>query len=190
MSEAHAPTRIVRQAAVADAEQLAPLATQVFRATYGAVIPEQVLTRYVARTFSPVAFRTMLADRKNKVLVGTIGGKIVGYGKVTAAALPSLPATAPALHLSSLYIEQQYRGHGLGTALMQAALAWAEDQEYATMWLCVWQKNSRARTFYERLGFVVSGETEILVEDVVFCDWVMQRPTIATDRVHPSPTAR
>ncbi|HRW03609.1 MAG TPA: GNAT family N-acetyltransferase [Caldilineaceae bacterium] len=173
---------------MADASTLATLATSVFRETYGAAIPDEILTPYLARTFSPAAFRTMATDPTVTLLVATVGEQIGGYGKLVGAPQPTGKQEGHAVALSTLYIARAQRGHGLGRALMTEALSWAAQQGYLIMWLCVWQENPGAKAFYEGLNFVVVGTTEIAVDGIIFQDWVMSRSTTATDRGRPSPT--
>lgn len=180
----------VRSAVADDATALSALATRVFRETYGVALPEAILAPYLARTFSPAAFQLMIADPEEMVWVAIVDGQLSGYAKLVIAPLPSDRHRSAAVELHTLYIDRQHRGSGLGKALLGQALAWAHSQEYAIMWLCVWQKNDEARTFYARLGFVIVGTTAVPVDGVVFHDWVMARPTTATDTVSPSPVLR
>lgn len=181
----------IRQALLADAPALAALATNVFRESYGSAIPDDILTTYLARTFTAATFETMICAPNSTLLVAVVNKMIGGYCKLTGAQLPpNMEFTAPdyprysgshsghsIVELGTLYIDRTARGNGMGQALMRAALDWAMAQGYTTMWLCVWQENKKAQTFYERLGFIPIGTTEIIVDGVVFHDWVMARAT-------------
>jgi ribosomal protein S18 acetylase RimI-like enzyme len=52
-----------------------------------------------------------------------------------------------------LYIRTEFQGRGLGSALLQALPAWPR-RRYRLKCLV---KNTRAREFYESIGFIVSG---------------------------------
>ena len=52
--------------------------------------------------------------------------------------------------LSHLYVLEQHRRHGVGTALMKAAIAYAGDNQIE---LVVSRKNTAARRFFRTLGF-------------------------------------
>lgn len=204
---------MIRTAEPDDVAALTRLARTVFRETYGAVIPNTILTSYLDRTFSPTMFHTMVADPAITLLVATMNERIGGYGKLRSAPIPSNATNAvardgasyavadaandatndmasdAAVELSTLYIDRRYRGNGFGKMLMTEALLWSARQGYATMWLCVWQENQWAQAFYEQLGFAIIGTTEIMVEDVIFHDWIMRRPTIAADTTQSSQAA-
>jgi GNAT superfamily N-acetyltransferase len=178
-------TMQIRPAVMADVAALAQLAGPVFRETYGAAIPAAILAPYLARTFTPAAFAAMLGAATTTLFVVMVDGVIGGYAKLLAAPIPG--DAAPAVEMSTLYLDRRYQKLGLGKALMHHALRWAAAQGYSTMWLCVWQANRPALTFYQRLGFVISGETVIWVDGVRFDDWIMQRSTTASHTTPPSP---
>ena len=58
----------------------------------------------------------------------------------------------------SLYLRPEYTGRGLGRALLEAALDALDAMGFDEVFLWVLEENTRARAFYERAGFVCSGE--------------------------------
>ncbi|HEX6239937.1 MAG TPA: GNAT family N-acetyltransferase [Polyangiales bacterium] len=85
------------------------------------------------------------------------GDRIVGHVDLTGPGLYS------ALHRARLGIgvERDQRGRGTGGALLSLALSWART-ELNLVWidLSVFGHNTRARSLYERHGFVQIGRTE------------------------------
>jgi hypothetical protein len=60
--------------------------------------------------------------------------------------------------LWGMYIFPEYRGAGVAQALMQAAIAWAEEQpEIIAITLQVTLSNIRGQQFYKRFGFTIFG---------------------------------
>jgi ribosomal protein S18 acetylase RimI-like enzyme len=80
------------------------------------------------------------------------GGRPVGL----AAGVPSLEDPL-ALYLESVWVRPDLRGLGGADALVRSVLAWAEEAEFAEVWLHVVKGNQRARRFYERMGFRHTG---------------------------------
>jgi putative acetyltransferase len=72
------------------------------------------------------------------VMAASADGRIVGYA-----------AVAPGW-LEHLYVHPEWHGHGLGRALLEFA---RQGQDEMRLW--VFQKNTKARRFYERQGFVL-----------------------------------
>ena len=66
---------------------------------------------------------------------------------------------ADSVYLYSLWLQPEARGHGLGTALLSAAVDWARTHGARTVTLRVQPANASAQRMYEGLGFrVVAGE--------------------------------
>lgn len=56
-----------------------------------------------------------------------------------------------------MVVASDWRGRGVGTALMAAAIDWARSHDIYKITLQVWPHNSAARRLYERFGFVQEG---------------------------------
>ena len=59
--------------------------------------------------------------------------------------------------LGAVYVATDHRGQGLLARLVEACSAWAREQGVDALHLEVHETNARARTAYERLGFVDTG---------------------------------
>jgi len=67
--------------------------------------------------------------------------------------------------LVSMWVAPEHRGSGVAAALVAAVLAWAEGSGARTVGLWVTRDNHRARRFYERAGFTVTGDVQPLPSD-------------------------
>ena len=54
------------------------------------------------------------------------------------------------------------RGRGVGEALIQALIAWAQREGYERLILDVGEHNSHAIALYARLGFEPTGQVSVL----------------------------
>ncbi len=63
------------------------------------------------------------------------------------------------LFLSGIYILPEYQSRGVGSALIGQIIREAKETQLPLM-LQVLKVNPRARALYEKLGFVVTGESE------------------------------
>lgn len=59
----------------------------------------------------------------------------------------------------AVYVAPGHRGTGVARELLEALLDWAGAGGLRTLQLCVVESNDRALAFYERFGFVATGET-------------------------------
>ena len=61
--------------------------------------------------------------------------------------------------LRRMYLDDRYRGHGLGRRLLNAAMAWAVEAGFRRMELETAPTMTVARRLYETAGFVCEGQT-------------------------------
>lgn len=95
---------------------------------------------YLPVLYTPAEIRFWIAEimlNQNEVLVATRGHDIMGFVAIT-------PST-----LNHLYVLPKEQGRGLGTILLRTA----KERAVQGLRLNVFQRNHRAREFYERQGF-------------------------------------
>ncbi|MEU5592808.1 GNAT family N-acetyltransferase [Streptomyces sp. NPDC020298] len=101
-------------------------------------------TRYRAEVLDP---RTAFAD--DVVLVALSGDTAVGCLVVTAS-------IGGRCEVKRLWTAPAFRGQGIASGLVSAALAHAADSGARVVRLSVWQWRAGAVALYERLGFTVT----------------------------------
>ncbi len=83
-------------------------------------------------------------------------------------------------HLFAMWIEPTSRRRSLGAHLVRAVIAWSAARGVGSVRLGVTESNAGARAFYERLGFVDTGERNALREgstlDVVVMRLALEGP--------------
>lgn len=77
-------------------------------------------------------------------------------GVVRAGPDPLEPSVG---HLSSLYVEPAAWGLGIGTLLYAAAVDHLRSGQFPSATLWVLERNTRARSWHERLGWIPTGST-------------------------------
>ncbi len=74
------------------------------------------------------------------------------------------------------YVTREWHGRGIAQALMASVVTEAAGRGGQTLWLGVWERNSRARAFYGKCGFADVGEHVFLFGTDPQTDRVMARP--------------
>lgn len=135
----------IRSAREGDAEPIASLATQLGYPATAADMRDR-LQRIQTRT-------------EGAVIVAELGDlRVCGWIMVTS--LTSL-TSAPRAEVAGLVVDQELRGLGIGSLLLQAAVNWARREGYAEVRVHSNTVRERAHQFYLREGFTAI-KTQIL----------------------------
>jgi len=145
---------VVRVADVGEASTLAALQREAAIAGYAHIFPKEAapptldellaLWQHALGTDPVLGRRAFVAEDDDAVV-----------GVVLAGPDPTEPTCG---HVARLYVRPDRWGTGTGTALYRSAIAHlrATGHLEATLW--VLEHNLRARTWYERLGWQLTGE--------------------------------
>lgn len=98
-------------------------------------------------------------------------GSVVGL----AAGWPG-PEPGGCPEVISMWVAERWRGTGVADELLRAVIDWAAAQGAPALCLGVADGNDRARRFYERAGFRVTGNSEPLRSRPAVCTWEMRLP--------------
>lgn len=138
--------------------QIAPLSEPHFEALHSVLDTVARERRYLAFTQAPpreaaFAFYQRIVDKGLCHFIALEHGAVIGWCDV----LPT-PGEARA-HVGTLGIGllPTARGRGIGTQLMEAAIARAWQGGFTRIELTVRTDNASARALYERLGFKIEG---------------------------------
>lgn len=93
--------------------------------------------------------RAYLAADDRVIFVAEIGGRLIGNLGITLE-----PGGVAGL---GMLVLDGYRGQGIGSALMEAAIAWAREQGAHKVDLQVWPHNDAAIALYRKFGFSEEG---------------------------------
>jgi ribosomal protein S18 acetylase RimI-like enzyme len=148
---------VVRRAAREDAAAIAELGARTFNETFAADNSPEDLAAYLADAFNPEKVAAELLDPRSTFLVAEAEGTPVGYAKLYRGEAHSSVKGPRPVELARLYASRDCLGRGVGAALMRVCLDEARRAGCATMWLGVWERNTRAIAFYRKWGFRETG---------------------------------
>jgi GNAT superfamily N-acetyltransferase len=97
-----------------------------------------------------------------EVLVAEGGSGLIGYAAYEETF--NTDCGEPGLWLHDIYVDEGARGRGLGRRLMAAVARAAVARGRTSLWWGVYNKNVKARAFYDRLG-ARDGDARILELD-------------------------
>src|SRR5215208_7594662 len=154
---------------------LADLGARTFYDSFAVQNTPENMAAYLAASFSPEQQRAEFVDPQNTFLIIENDGVAMGYAQLRAGKPPASVSDSKAIELVRLYVSSSCQGTGIGGRLMDACLTEARQAGYQTIWLGVWQQNTRAQRFYQRWNFSVVGNHIFQLGDDRQLVWLMER---------------
>jgi ribosomal protein S18 acetylase RimI-like enzyme len=165
----------IREATTTDAGLLAELGRRTFEETFAADNTREDMDAYVASHFSVAQQTAELADPASTFLIAEVNGVAAGYAKLRAGEPAAGIEGANPIELVRLYVSREWLGRRVGEALLRACLDHARSTGYETLWLGVWERNSRAQAFYAKWHFRTVGEHTFQLGSDPQRDIIMER---------------
>jgi ribosomal protein S18 acetylase RimI-like enzyme len=165
----------IRRADAADASVLADLGARAFAATFGHLYPPNDLEAFLTDAHAPDKVAAELGHPAMAGWLAERDGAPIGYAVAGPCGLPHSDVTGSCGELKRIYVLAQGQGDGLGSRLMERALAWLERDGPRRIWIGVWSENLGAQRLYERAGFRKVGEYGFRVGDTIDREFILRR---------------
>jgi diamine N-acetyltransferase len=159
-------TVTLRTALPEDADALAALAHRAFVDAFAGFYSEADLSAFLAEWKTPAVYAQALADPQVAVMLAEVDGQMAAYCLLKrGSVMDDHPHPRPLrpVFLSQLYCAGKMTGHGLGTRLMDWAVAQACAWQADSLSLSVWSQNPGAQRLYQRYGFAKVADTFFMV---------------------------
>jgi len=158
-----------------DIDILVSLGIKTFRDTFDEFNTPENMIHYINKTFAKKAVEQEMKQHGTVFFLAFDGRKAVGYAKIKTSETPAEINHFPALEIERLYAQKEYIGKRVGFMLMKTCLAFAKKKGCQTLWLGVWENNSRAISFYKKNGFVKFGQHTFMLGKDAQTDWLMKK---------------
>ncbi len=97
------------------------------------------------------AIARITADPDQRLLVGLLDDRVVGAAHLVRAYVSPLHSEM-AVHITHLHVREKSRRHGVGRALVEAAVTWAEEKDTGHILAAASSQSRDANRFMARLG--------------------------------------
>lgn len=145
------------------------LAHQIWPVTYGSLMSADRLQYMLQLIYSVEALQHQMQELGHTFLLATIGEQPVGFASFSATAAPNI------YKLHKIYISTHIQGKGIGKSLVDEVVDRITPLQAVALILNV-KRDNPARSFYEKLGFVITREEDIDIGNGYFMnDYVMKR---------------
>ncbi len=95
----------------------------------------------------------IMAQPDHAAFVVESGGEVVGWIHLTVS--HSLVTDTSNVEIAGLVVDERFRGHGLGKALVARAEQWTLERDLTDLKLRSATKRTEAHQFYQNLGFAI-----------------------------------
>ena len=112
------------------------------------------LFREKACKYGPSQLFSLMESSDTPIFVAVEEDKVLGYGfcKTISHKNDSVLTDVTSLYIDDLCVDEDHRGKGIGKAIYQEILRYAQQGNYYNLTLNVWNCNTSAMKFYESLG--------------------------------------
>ncbi len=148
---------MVRQADIKDVSRIAEILIFTKRMAYRPIFHDDKVS-FGQMQVVPLAAQYM--ERPERLLHMWVYDDLFVKGLITLQLIQSMEG-GQVLQVEELYVDVFFQHEGIGQELLSFAEGMAREQKADGMGLWVLEKNSRARLFYEKDGFVLSEKRKL-----------------------------
>ena len=165
----------IRRAVPSDAERLAEFGARTFSDTFGPDNTPEDMALHRARTYGAALQSAEIDDPNMTTIVAESEGRLTGFAQLRVGPAPESVVGSAPIELLRFYVDRPWHGRGLARALMAAVHQEATRRGATVIWLCVWERNERAKAFYTKCGYVDVGTKAFILGTVRQTDRVLSR---------------
>lgn len=165
----------IRPCLRSELEILRAISYETFDETFRKMNTPETIDRYLEEAFNPEKILSEWSNLDSQFYFMYVDADLAGYLKVNDAPAQSDIHDPESLEIERIYIRKAYKRKGLGAQFMTHALQLAVDMGKRYAWLGVWEKNTAAIAFYQKLGFQKIGRHTFKMGDELQYDWIMKK---------------
>lgn len=133
------------------------------------------MTAYLNEAFSTEKLTAELQNAHSIFKLLYVNDELAGYLKVNTDEAQSEKLGPDYLEVERIYILSRFHKLGLGKVLMEEAMKIALHMQKTKVWLGVWEQNSNAIAFYEKVGFEKTGTHSFFMGEDEQIDFIMTK---------------
>jgi len=153
---------MIRPMQISDIPRVAEIHVFGWRCAYKGIVPDEHLFNVLSVAKRMERFETSMKDKE----IAWNSNTFVYDDGIIKAFLTIGPCRdedkLSAFELGGIYVDPCLQGKGIGTALVAHCEEIAAKRGYNEVCLWTFEKNAAARAFYEKVGYVHDGATQIV----------------------------
>jgi ribosomal protein S18 acetylase RimI-like enzyme len=153
---------------------LQQIGRQTFSETFAESNTAKNMAKYLGEAYSFEKLSAELNNPNSLFYFAILDEKVIGYLKLNMGGSQTELKDNDALEIERIYVLKDYHGKKVGQLLFDKAIAIANQQHLAYVWLGVWEENKRALQFYTKNGFVEFDQHVFVLGDEAQTDIMMK----------------
>ena len=158
-----------------DLAALREFSEAMFLEAFGETCSQEDMDAYLKEAFDEGKTRSELSNPHSYFYFLYADGILSGYIKLNEAQAQNDLHTDDSLELERIYVSKKAQGKGLGSFLMEKAVETARRKGKRYLWLGVWEKNTKALSFYQKHGFYPIGTHVFVIGEDRQTDYILRR---------------
>lgn len=154
-------------------QALQAIAKQTFTETFGSQNTAEDLAKFLSEEYDFDKLKAEVENPESFYYFYYFEDELAGYLKLNVGAAQTESDYPESLEIQRIYVLQKYQGKRIGLAMMQQALAVAEELKKPQVWLGVWENNFKAQAFYQKSGFKKVGSHDFILGDDKQTDYIL-----------------
>ena len=153
---------------------LQQIGRQTFSETFAESNTAENMAKYLGEAYSFEKLNNEINNPNSFFYFAMLDEKVIGYLKINMGGSQTELKENDALEIERIYVLKDYHGKKVGQLLFDKAIAIANQQNLAYVWLGVWEENKRALQFYTKNGFVEFDQHVFVLGDEAQTDIMMK----------------
>lgn len=164
-----------RLANLGDAVAIRQLSEKTFRDTYTIYNTPENMELHVSKNFTIQQIEKELQDEGSQYFIVDSEQEIVAFAKLVKNHSTEGLEDKNVVEIERFYVDKTLQGQQLGRKLMDFCTEWSIENNFETIWLGVWENNTNALKFYQKMGFEFLGKHTFVLGTEVQTDFTMKR---------------
>jgi ribosomal protein S18 acetylase RimI-like enzyme len=138
---------------LSDLYTLQEMSRKTFKDAFSWGTSEENMKGYVDNAFSEEKLSAELHESESQFYFVLLNDTRVGYLKLNFGQAQTELKETDGMEIERIYVAAEHQGKKIGESTMGKAIEIAKQQKMRYVWLGVWEKNTKALSFYRRHGF-------------------------------------
>jgi len=130
--------------------------------------------RYISRAFNTEQMSSELLNPNSSFYFLIHDDGLVGYVKLNRKDAQKEQFDLKGIELERIYVLKEFQGKRIGKLALSMIIDMSKKGKASCLWLGVWEKNTKAITFYENNGFKVFDKHPYLIGEDEQYDFMMK----------------